>query len=181
MNDLLRWTFETLKNEGLAMNWLAQRREEWAPLLASRLRYLMEGATFILICDDEREWFEKYFLSNINRKNRARPMLPFVPLRALYPRPETLESEEDLRLLSDMLGIAFPNGYIFFYVGKTSAKLAKIAKSSELSYMWLFDERDRQNGFFLSSEDELLDVKLLQLFRIFDKSIDAALFGEVSL
>ena len=46
--------------------------------------------------------------------------------------------------------------------------------------MWLFDEQ-AQNSFTLSSSDENLDIKLISLCKIFDKSIDAALFAKVIL
>ncbi len=46
--------------------------------------------------------------------------------------------------------------------------------------MWLFDEQ-AQNSFTLSSSDENLDIKLLNLYKLFDKSIDAVLFAKVML
>ena len=79
-----------------------------------------------------------------------------------------------------MLSLAFPNGYLFFYIGKSLDRYANLAKSDEDSYMWLFDEQ-AQNSFYLSSSDGALDIKLLSLFRLFDKSIDAALFAKVTL
>ena len=46
--------------------------------------------------------------------------------------------------------------------------------------MWLFDEQ-AQNSFYLSSSDEMLDIKLLSLYKLFDKSVDVVLFAKVAL
>ena len=46
--------------------------------------------------------------------------------------------------------------------------------------MLLFDEQ-AENSFYLSSTDENLDFKLLSMFRLFDRTIDAVLFGQVKL
>jgi len=37
------------------------------------------------------------------------------------------------------------------------------------------------NSFTLKSYDEMIDIKLLQLFRLFDKTLGAALFAEVDV
>jgi len=46
--------------------------------------------------------------------------------------------------------------------------------------MWLFDEQ-AQNSFYLNSQDNFLDIKLLSLFKLFDKSLSEILLGRVSL
>ncbi|MCD8213733.1 MAG: HobA family DNA replication regulator [Campylobacter sp.] len=148
--------------------------------MASRLQFLLNGCTFVVVTDDERSWFETYLLKKINRSSNSRPLLPFVSLKALYPALDEINSKEQILLLQDMLNIAFPNGYVYFYIGKAIDKRAAIAKSTESSYMWLFDEQ-AQNSFTLNSSDENLDVKLLTLFKLFDKSIDAVLFAKVIL
>ena len=106
--------------------------------------------------------------------------MPFFSLRSLYPSLDEIETNEQKQLLKDMLSLAFPNGYLFFYIGKSLDKYANLAKSDEDSYMWLFDEQ-AQNSFTLSSSDENLDIKLISLCKIFDKSIDVALFAKVIL
>ena len=107
-------------------------------------------------------------------------MLPFFSLKALYPSFEAISSKEEAALLLDMLSLAFPNGYVFFYIGKSAEKSSQIAKGKDDSYMWLFDEQ-AQNSFYLSSSDEMLDIKLLSLYKLFDKSVDVALFAKVAL
>ena len=162
------------------MSWMEERRVEWTPLLASRLKFLLEGRAFITVSDEERKWFEIYLLRKMNSSKSIRPFLPFFSLRSLYPSLDEIETNEQKQLLKDMLSLAFPNGYIFFYIGKSIDKRANLAKTDENSYMWLFDEQ-AQNSFTLSSSDENLDIKLLNLYKLFDKSIDAVLFAKVML
>ncbi|PPB60583.1 HobA family DNA replication regulator [Campylobacter hyointestinalis] len=180
MSDFMKWSLEAIRDDSPLMSWMEERRVEWVPLLASRIKYLLDGFTFIVICDEDRDWFESYFLRKINRKNSSRPILPFVSLRSLYPSLGEINSKEEISLLEDMLSIAFPNGYIYFYIGKSNSKFASFAKGKDDSYMWLFDEQ-AQNSFYLSSSDDMLDFKLLSMFRLFDKSIDGVLFGKITL
>ncbi|MFK0444587.1 HobA family DNA replication regulator, partial [Campylobacter jejuni] len=42
------FTLENIRNGGAFMAWLESRRLEWAPLMAARLKYLLEGRTFVL-------------------------------------------------------------------------------------------------------------------------------------
>jgi hypothetical protein len=79
-----------------------------------------------------------------------------------------------------MLDISFPNGYVFWYIGRSNSKKAVLPKVTNNSFLWLFDE-DFQNSFNLQSSDETLDMKLMQLFRLFDKTIDATLFAEIEV
>ena len=73
----------------------------------------------------------------------------------------------------------FPSGYTFFYVGKNSDIKMQIAKRKDDSFMWVLDEH-LQNSFYLQTSDDNLDIKLIQLFKLLDKSIDAVLFAEVT-
>lgn len=62
MSDFLSFTLENIRNGGAFMAWLESRRLEWAPLMAARLKYLLEGRTFVLMCDEQRSWYEELFL-----------------------------------------------------------------------------------------------------------------------
>ncbi|PSM52545.1 DnaA-binding chromosome replication initiation factor [Campylobacter blaseri] len=180
MIDLYRWSLEKIRKDPIMSTWMEDRREEWTPLIASRIKLMLEGACFIFFCDNERRWFEEYFLLNINKKNNERPILPFFSLRALYPNISNVSTKESIELLEDMLSLSFSNGYMFFYIGKGNSIFSQIAKNSDNSYMWLIDEH-AENSFYLDGADENLDIKLIQLFRLFDSSISAALFDEVIL
>ncbi len=180
MQDFLKWTLKTIRKDDSMMSWMEEKRFEWVPLTASMLKNLLDGHTIILVTDDDREWFCNYVLKAVNKPTNNRPLLPFISLKTLFPNLQSIKGKEDIELLEDMLCQSFPNGYTFFYVGKGNDIKMQIAKRSDESFMWVFDER-LQNSFYLSSADDLLDIKLIQLFRLLDKSIDAILFAEVNI
>ena len=161
------------------MRWVEEKRFEWVPLCASMLKNLLDGHTFIVVTDDDRAWFCHYLLRAVNNRQKNRPLLPFIALQTLYPNLYQVKNNEDIELLEDMLSQAFPGGYTFFYVGKNSDIKMQIAKRKDDSFMWIMDEHI-QNSFYLLSDDDSLDIKLIQLFRLLDKSIDAVLFAEVA-
>ncbi len=160
------------------MGWMEEKRFEWVPLIASSINKLMEAQTFLLITDHDREWFGEYVLKRLNKASFDRPLLPILSLASIFPHVDSIKDSEQMDLLDDMLSLSFPNGYTYFYIGKGNHPRAKIAKSKDDALKWVFDEK-AQNSFYMSSVDEELDVKLIQLIALFDKSIDAILFGEV--
>lgn len=182
--DLISWTLGAIRGaefEGIIMNWLEEQRVAWASLLSSKLGYFLDGASIVLVCDDEYSWFEEYFIKNINTPSKTRPLIPVVPLRSLYPRIDTsVLDESEMALLDDMLNISFGNNFVYFYIGKGSSKLSLIAKSHQNSYMWLFGEQ-AQNAFCLEKSDPLLDIKILALFRLFDMSLSEVILGKITL
>jgi hypothetical protein len=180
MQAFLKWTLDTIRKEGSWMSWMEEKRLEWVPLAASRLQNLMDGHTFIILADEEREWFAHYMISSINKNPGSRPLLPFIALKSLFPNLEKLRTREEIELLEDMLSLSFPQGYTLFYVGKSNDFKSQIAKRRDDSFMWLLDEQ-MQNSFYLSSADELLDVKLIQLYKLMEKTIDALLYAQVSI
>jgi hypothetical protein len=117
---------------------------------------------------------------SINQTSSARPFISFVSLRSLFPNIGGLKSKEDFDLLEDMLSMTFANGYTFFYVGKSNDAKYQITKQKYDSFVWIMDEHI-QNSFYLMSEDEFLDIKLIQLFKLLNRSVDAVLFAEVAL
>ncbi len=179
MQQFLKWTLEEIRKDGSTMSWMEEKRFEWVPLAASMLKNLMNGHTFIIITDDDREWFCHYMLKAVNSQSKHRPLLPFIGLQALYPNLYQIKTRDDIELLENLLLQSFPQGYTFFYVGKNSDIKMQIAKRKDDSFMWIMDE-DLQNSFYLLSEDDSLDIKLIQLFRLLDKSINAVLFAEVT-
>jgi len=180
MQIFLKWTLETIRKDGSMMSWMEEKRFEWVPLVSSMLEKLLAGQTIVVITDNEREWFGEYILKSINSKNRNRPLLPFVALKTFFPNINELKGKEDIELLEDMLSQSFLNGYSFFYIGKSNDIKMQLAKRNDDSLLWVLDEQ-MQNSFYLSSGDDLLDIKLIQLFRLLDKSINAVLFAEVDL
>lgn len=179
MQDLSKFTYE-LAQKDVNLTWLIAKSDDWTSNLSSKLRFLLDERTFILICDDERSWFEEYFLKNINRSMKERPFLPFFSLKSLYPNRKNLKNFDNFPYLDDMLNLCFPKGYVYFYIGESKDELYELAKSSENSYMWIIGKKV-QNAFYIDKDDENLDIKLLSLYKIFDKSIDSVLFSEVLL
>jgi hypothetical protein len=180
MKDLLKWTLKSIRKDGSMMSWMEEKRFEWVPLVSSMLQNLLDGQTIIIITDNDREWFGDYALKKLNESDNNRPMLPFISIKTFFPNIHQLKTKEDIELLEDMLAQSFSNGYTFFYIGKSSDMKMQLAKRHNDSFLWVLDEH-LQNSFYLSSGDDLLDIKLIQLFRLLDKSINAALFAEVSL
>ncbi|WP_200762351.1 HobA family DNA replication regulator [Nitrosophilus alvini] len=180
MQEFDRWTLNTIRYDDALMSWLEERRYDWMPLAVSALEKLLSGQSVIIVTDEEREWFGDYILSSINRPHKNRPLLPFYRLKDLYPYIDRIKKAEDVDILYDMLSLSFKDDYFFWYIGKSESPRCQIAKRKDDSFLWIMDE-EMQNSFYLKSFDDLLDLKLFQLFRLFDKSIDAAMFGEVEI
>ncbi|WP_456452065.1 HobA family DNA replication regulator [Hydrogenimonas sp.] len=178
MKDLLTWTLETIRSEDTMMSWLEERRYEWAPIVGSAIAKILEGQTVIVMSDEKNRWFEDYVVRKINRTGTNRPLLPFFSFDALFPFADTIKSDQDIALLFDMLSLSHPQGSFFWYIGKADHPMARIALRHDESLLWVMDE-EMANSFTMRSYDELIDIKLLQLFRLFDKTLSAALFAEV--
>lgn len=179
MQQFLKWTLEEIRRDGSMMSWMEEKRFEWVPLAASMLKNLLDGHTFIVLTDDDRAWFCHYMMRAVNTQHKNRPLIPFVSLHTLFPNLHQIKTKEDIELLENLMSQIFPSGYTFFYVGKNSDIKMQIAKRKDDSFMWVLDEH-LQNSFYLQTSDDNLDIKLIQLFKLLDKSIDAVLFAEVT-
>lgn len=158
-----------------------RKKYEWTPLVAkSILNILEKGCSVIIVTDKERDWYLEYIFTNINSPTLNRPFLPFYDAKGLYKYLDEVKSEEDISYIKDMLNISFPNGYCFWYIGRSQDVRAIIPKVSKNSFLWLFDE-EMQDAFNLRSKDEALDMKLLQMFRLYNKTLSAALFAEINV
>jgi len=180
MQQLLEWTLDAIRAENSDFSWMEEFRFDWIPPAKSAVSRLLEGQTMLILTDPEREWFCHYALGSVNRPDRRRPFLPVYPLMQLFPNLPEIESTQDQQLLEDMLEISFPGGYFLWYIGEGSHRYAKIALRNETNFLWLLDEQV-PGSFPLRRHDPLLDIKLLQLYRLFDRTIESALFNEVAL
>ena len=180
MNQLQEWTLDTIRNDDPMMSWLEERRFDFVPPTQSSIEQMMQGATVVLITDNERAWFGNYILQNMNAPSQTRPLLPIVNIDSLYPHFNLTRGAEGLDMLEDMLSLSYGENYFFWYVGKGDDSRADIAKRNDKSMLWVLDE-EVQNAFMLHSFDKLLDIKLLHLYRLFDKTLSSALFGEIEL
>jgi len=180
MQKLLKWTLETIREEESCFSWMEEYRYEWAPLVKSAVAQSVEGKAVLIVTDESRKWFGKYILNAVNDLRKNRPLLPFYQLTECFPSLSGLTSTSDMQLLEDMLEISYPNGYYIWYIGKGDHPYTKIAYRCENSFLWVLDEKV-QNSFALRSSDSLLDIKLLQLYKLFDQTLSVTLFGELDL
>jgi hypothetical protein len=180
LQQFSKWTLETIRSEGAMLNWLEELRFQWTATVAQAVAQIVEGKTVVLITDHDRKWFEHYITSTYNKPSLDRPMTPLISLDQLYPHYDHITGGEMIDMLDGMLEISFKSDYFFWYIGKGDDRRADIAKRSDDSLLWLMDE-DFQNAMPLRSYDEQIDIKLVQLYRLFDKTLSAALFGEVDV
>ena len=180
MQQLVNWTLDAIRADDPVMSWMEERRFEWVPLISDCIGRMMEGASLLVVTDKEREWFGKYVVSTVNKGGRSRPYLPVYDLAGMLPGLDGIHNDEQMELARDMLSVSFSGNFIFWYIGKSDDPRIKLAKKSDDSFLWVMDQ-EIQNAFFLRSADEFLDLKLLHLMRLFDKTLDAVLFNELTL
>ena len=176
--DFAQWSLDTIREEGGALSWLEEQRFEWSKTTAYALEQILQGRTIILITDEKRKWLEHYILSSINGSILERPLIPIVSLDSLYMHYNGVSGGEMIDIIDDMIALSYKSDYFFWYIGKGDDKRSDIAKRKDDSYFWMFDE-DFNNAFTLKSYDKSLDIKLLQLYRLFNASLNATMFGEV--
>ena len=180
MQKLLDWTLQAIRSEESDFSWMEEYRYEWAPLVESAASKILAGESVLLLTDDDTHWFGDYVSTKINLLQNNRPLLPFYPLKALFPNLASISSTQDLELLEDMLDISYPDGYFIWYIGNGDHPYTKLAYRSDENFLWIIDD-EVPNSFPLRGGDALRDMKLLQLFKLFNQTIDAALFGELEL
>ena len=160
------------------LSWLEESRFEWTATVAQALNQIIAGKSIVLVTDENRQWFGNYIINAINKASTDRPLISIVRIESLHPNYSMI-SGDALDMLEDMLSLAYKDEYFFWYIGRGNDKAADLPKSHDRSFLWLMDE-DYQNAFTMRSYDPLLDIKLLQLYRQFDKSLNAVLFGEIN-
>jgi len=176
--DFAQWTLDAIREEGGSLSWLEEHRFEWSKTTAYALEQVLQGKTIILITDEKRKWLEQYLLTSLNTASLERPLIPIISIDNLCVHYNSVSGGEMIDVVDDMISLSYKEDYFFWYIGKGDDKRSDIAKRKDNSYFWMFDE-DFNNAFTLKSYDKTLDVKLLQLYRLFDSSLNAAMFGEV--
>ena len=180
MQKLLKWTLDTIREEESCFSWMEEHRYEWAPLVKSAVSQATAGKTVLILTDEKRKWFGKYILNSINDLSKERPLLPFYQLTDCFPSLQTIKHTEEIQLLEDMLELSYPHGYFLWYIGKGDHPYTKLAYRNDDSFLWVMDE-EVQNSFALRSSDPQMDIKLLQLYKLFDATLSATLFGDLEL
>jgi len=177
--DFAQWSLDAIREEDGSLSWLEETRFDWTTTTARALEQILAGKTIILITDEKRKWLETYILSSINSDGiMERPLLPIVSIDSIYAHYNSVSGGEMIDIVDDMISLSYKDDYFFWYIGKGDDKRSDIVKRRDSSYFWIFDE-EFNNAFSMKSYDPVLDIKLLQLYRLFNLSLNAALFGEV--
>ena len=176
--DFAQWSLDAIREEGGSLSWLEEQRFEWSKTTAYALEQILQGKTIILITDEKRKWLETYILSSLNTASHERPLIPIVSIDNLCVHYNSISGGEMIDVIDDMIALSYKEDYFFWYIGKGNDKRSDIAKRRDNRYFWMFDE-DFNNAFTLKSYDKDLDIKLLQLYKLFDLSLNATMFGEV--
>jgi hypothetical protein len=179
-SDFSQWSLDTIREEGASLSWLEEQRFDWSNPISLALEQILNGKTMILITDEKRKWLENYILNSINTMGLDRPLIPIISIDSLYAQYGDINGGEMIELVEDMIALSYKENYFFWYIGQGDNKRADIAKRRDNSYFWIFDE-EFHNGFTLKSYDSKLDIKLLQLYKLFDASLNATMFGEVDV
>jgi len=180
MSNFAQWSLDVIREDGAALSWLEEQRFDWTNPLSLALEQILEGKTVVLITDEKRKWLESYILSSINSMKLDRPLIPVVSIDSLYQHYGHVSGGEMIEIVEDMITLSYKEDYFFWYIGKGEDKRSDIAKRKDTSYFWIFDE-EFHNAFSLKSFDPMVDIKLLQLYKLFDASLNAAMFGEVDV
>jgi len=178
MADFAQWSLDAIRDEGGSLSWLEEQRFEWSKTTAYALEQILQGRTIILITDEKRKWLETYILTLLNDTTFERPLIPIVSIDSICVHYNSIGGGEMIDMVDDMISLSYKEDYFFWYIGKGDDKRSDIAKRKDNSYFWMFDE-DFNNAFILKSYDKMLDIKLLQLYKLFDASLNATMFGEV--
>jgi len=180
MTPLLNWTLDAIREEDSSFSWMEECRYDWVPVAQSAVNKIIQGQTILLLTDEKRAWYAKYVASKINSLHYERPFLPIYTLKSMFPDLDKMNNTQELDLLEDMLDISYPNGYFIWYIGSAESAYTKFAFRSDENLLWIIDG-DVPNSFYLRAGNSSLDIKLIQLFKLFNKTINAGLFGEINL
>ena len=159
--------------------WMEERRLDFVPLLSVFLNQILDAKSVLIITDEKRKWYGDYLLSKINNFNEFKPQFfPFYVLENVVPQIKEAKHPEQYDMIEDMLEVSF-NDYIFWYIGQETPML-KFARKKPDSFYWIMDN-DLSKNFYLKSTDIYLDNKLLNLADLVNKSLNAAVFGEIEI
>ncbi|WP_104711100.1 HobA family DNA replication regulator [Helicobacter felis] len=129
------------------------------------ISHIASGGCILLCVDASRMWFKEYVFTHLNAK-LLRPPLPIVD--GLLGFDPLLKDVRNLPLVVNLLNLTYKN-YLFWYVGEEGI-LSTLASSTK-SLLWIL-----QDGF-LSPRDPLCDLKLLQLYQVFETMLFESLLG----
>ncbi|MBR2112921.1 MAG: hypothetical protein IJ950_08405, partial [Helicobacter sp.] len=158
------------------------------PLLRRVFLHILHGGSLVVLTDTQRQWFSKYITQNINLPSKTRPFFPIFEVESLgFMIDMNLNynntPDRHFGVINKMLEHSFAKNYMLWYIGKKTIRgdFALFPAVYE-PFMWLIDGQDMPTKTIrLSSLDDLLDYKLLQLYRLFERALCGVVFGQISL
>ncbi len=178
--DFNNWTLKAIREEGSCFSWMEEHRFNWIPQVQNGIKKILEGYSVIIVTDREFKWYSDYILDRINKLEKNRPFIPIYNIDGVFPSAYNLNDANELDFLYDMLDISFVNGYFFWYIGSGEHKHYEYIEQDKGSLIWRLN-REIEGLFSLNRGDPLIDIKLIQSFKLFEKALDAALIGEIEL
>jgi len=178
--DFNNWTLKAIREEGSCFSWMEEHRFNWIPQVQNAIKKILDGYSVIIVTDREFKWYSDYILDRINQLDKNRPFIPIYNIDGVFPSAYNLNDANELDFLYDMLDISFVNGYFFWYIGSGEHKHYDYIEQDKGSLIWRLN-REIEGLFSLNRGDPLIDIKLIQSFKLFEKVLDAALIGEVTL
>lgn len=176
INDWLIHTIREDERKGAMSGWIEEKRFLILPDMVRTISHVLGGGSLIILTDNHREWFGEYIILHINQPYMSRPFLPIMKITHLHSMIDS-HTQSDLKhfkMISSMLDMMFAN-YQFWYIGKKHIR-SDFARECGGGWHWIFDEND-----IFNPNDELLDYKLISLFRIFDRAMLGAILNTISL
>ena len=107
MQQLLKWTLDTIRADEAMMSWLEEQRFEWTAAAAQAIKQIVEGRAVILVTDHDRKWFSHYITTTLNNPAQDRPIIPIVCLDQVYPYYDEITGGEKIDMLTDMLSMSY--------------------------------------------------------------------------
>ena len=176
INDWLLTTIREDEKKGVMSGWIGEKRFLLLPNMARIITHIINGGSLIVLTDNTHQWFGEYITQHINQPHKGRPFFPIVQIAHLHDMIDS-NAQGDMKgfkLIDNMLEMMYAN-YKIWYIGKKTMR-ANFAKERGDGWYWIFDEND-----IFNPTDEYLDYKLLILFKLFDRAIQAAMLNKISL
>ncbi len=178
MQALLDWTLKAIRDEGTEFSWMEEMRFDWVPIARSAVMKITQGQTLLIVTDNKRRWFSRYIQDNINSREKNRPFIPIYDMKNCFSEFDQIKEKSEIEAMEDMLEISYPNGYFIWYIGNSGYNYTNYVYRNEANFLWLIGEHI-QNSISFREGDPNIDIKLLQLYKLFDRTMEAILYGEV--
>ena len=150
-------------NKTLKESYIASNETKYLFLCGATFRVEAQNALLKILEEPPKNIV---FILLVSSKNS---LLPTIYSRLPYKNLKKVVNKDDIELNIKKLDLK--DIYTFI---KNSQKITKS------SFLWIFDE-ERQGSLNLKSNDDGLDMKLLQMFRLYNKTLSAALFANINV